>query len=247
MSQRSPIEQKFNGVHTLSPPAVPAKAEGKENNIGRQIVPTSTANGYARNGRAEPPKLEAVRSLKTVVPDEEPSQMPSTAEPQPTKLTPYTPTRKPVPSLLAPVSTPHISLDDTRDLHRMLSKAQNADECRLIFDMFLAKSGIPVQPTDYNVPYPSPSPSHSSTARQEPTPADAALENSLVELFLGSEVSQDVVPRKRRARKFKTELAVAAASAATADSRPPSHNGIPIPVESPRVTPAHTPVRELEA
>jgi len=75
------------------------------------------------------------------------------------------------------VSPPELSADDARAGHRLLSKATTADECRVIFDMLLAKAGIPVVGA---VSGPS------SEQSQSPIdPTDADFEHSLVEVLLG--------------------------------------------------------------
>jgi len=68
--------------------------------------------------------------------------------------------------------------------------------------MFLAKAGISIEPAvgDYDVPYPSPS-SEAHMTTQRPTTGDTALEHSLVELFLGSEIVPEAAARKRRSKK----------------------------------------------
>jgi hypothetical protein len=96
----------------------------------------------------------------------------------PTKLQ----VRKPAPVYNATPTDPHLCYDDARDMHRLLSRATSADECRLILEMFLAKSGIKVEPGDRGGSHPLPP---SSAAAVQITSADAPLEHSLVELLLG--------------------------------------------------------------
>lgn len=69
----------------------------------------------------------------------------------------------------------------------MFTRAANPDECRVILDMFLAKAGIPLVPVTADVPYPSPTSVSPMTSRSrtELTLEDAALEHSLVDMFLG--------------------------------------------------------------
>ncbi|KAF8076707.1 hypothetical protein FPV67DRAFT_1559110 [Lyophyllum atratum] len=110
---------------------------------------------------------------------------------------PTSPARKPAPVYVESSSKAHLSVNDAHDMHRLLGKATTADECRLIFDMFLAKSGIPVEPTNYDAPYPSPSPS--VIVRE--TPGEAALEHTLVELFLGGQSASNSGSHRSRARK----------------------------------------------
>ena len=70
------------------------------------------------------------------------------------------------------INDPHISGDDARKLHGLLSHATTADECRLLLDMFLVKSGIS-----------SASPPTPVVPRAEVIPVDA-IERSIVELLL---------------------------------------------------------------
>jgi hypothetical protein len=75
-----------------------------------------------------------------------------------------------------------LSLEHTREMHRLFLTASTADECRLILEMFLAKSGIAVDPSAKDIPLtPLPSPSTS-----KPVAADRELEQMLVEALLGS-------------------------------------------------------------
>jgi len=96
----------------------------------------------------------------------------------PTKLQ----VRKPVPVYNATPTDPHVCNDDVRDIRRLLSRATSADECRLIFDMFLARSGIEVERANHDG-------SHSLPQRSMPAVllslADVSLEHALVELLLG--------------------------------------------------------------
>ena len=66
-----------------------------------------------------------------------------------------------------------------QEMRRLLTSATNVDECRLLVDMFLAKSGLHFETLDYSSP-PLP-----STVPQPDPGTEADLENSLVELFLG--------------------------------------------------------------
>jgi hypothetical protein len=75
-------------------------------------------------------------------------------------------------------------------MQRLLASATTADECRLIFDMFMARNGIPKVPKAQVVPYPSPTPSVIKHASHAGT--DTSLESSLVELFLGGLVVSEV-------------------------------------------------------
>jgi len=65
-------------------------------------------------------------------------------------------------------------------MRRLLTSATNADECRLIVDIFLAQSGLLLEPVEHAKPSPP-----SDTPQPLSAGTDADLEHSLVELFLG--------------------------------------------------------------
>ena len=71
-------------------------------------------------------------------------------------------------------------IDHAQEMRRLLAQATNVDECRLIVDMFMAKSGIELEPVDHSKQSPP-----SSASQPLPLRFDADLEHSLVELFLG--------------------------------------------------------------
>lgn len=96
--------------------------------------------------------------------------------------------RKPVAVNMPPAdpTAPHISAEHARDMQRLLAAATSADECRLIVDMFLAKSGIVSQPSNIKAAaYPSPTP---SLIRAQPNASSTPerLQHTLIELFLGA-------------------------------------------------------------
>jgi len=120
-------------------------------------------------------------------------------------------------------------------MRRLFSKATNVDECRLIFDMFLAKSGLPLEPTDYDIPYPSPS--LTDTPPTQRTEADDSLEHSIVEFFLdGDLVQEETFPQLHGSQEAKAEETVS-----STDALPPDNNGSAIVQE----TETHIPVAEI--
>jgi hypothetical protein len=70
---------------------------------------------------------------------------------------------------------PSLTKDRAQELRRLLANATNADECRVLVDMFLARIGFPVDRNGADSPYPSPI----------YDPRDKEVENSLVEVLLG--------------------------------------------------------------
>ncbi|KAJ4472935.1 hypothetical protein C8J55DRAFT_537239 [Lentinula edodes] len=173
--------------------------------ISEKSAPKTIAEIQPSTVRVSPPAIEtSVSERKTLSPD--------TATPTPG------------------VAASGISIVDAQDMKRLMAKATTAEECRLIMDMFMAKAGIPVEQTEYDVPYPSPSSADPPNSRPSSS-SDTALEISLVELFLGGESSLDPPPRKKRYTTKKVRVE----SQATNDLQKPvvsagNGNAIPTPV-----------------
>jgi hypothetical protein len=158
-------------------------------------------NGHSSNRRVDDsPKIPSARSPHVPATNDILTVHPPVESPTPqARVQKPTAARKPAPVYVVAPSKPHVSGTDAHDMHRLMSKATTADECRLLYDMFLAKSGILIGPADYDIPYPSPSPSVIS--RAQITPADTALEHSLVELLLGGDSLPEQSPRRHRAKR----------------------------------------------
>jgi len=88
-----------------------------------------------------------------------------------------------MPSVSPPDPAPCLSEPEFRDMQRLIMNARTADECRLILDMFIARSDIPkaVDNKDASASYLTPSPS--LIIRR--SSLDEIYEQSLVELLLG--------------------------------------------------------------
>jgi len=92
----------------------------------------------------------------------------------------------PPPATIVVQPPPTITEPDIRDMHRLLTNATTADECRLIFGMFMARNGIPLEPKQAKqesfgqVPI-----------RSTHTSSEVCLESSLVEALLGNSTSFD--------------------------------------------------------
>ena len=131
------------------------------------------------------------------------------------------PLRKSVP--VESTSTPSIPINDIRDMQRLLSSATTADECRLIFEMFMARNGIPKDPRVQTVAYPSPSVVNPMSY----TGVESLLESSLVELFLGGSASS-VVSSQTSAVQLQLESQVNG-------SAPEKSTGVASDTQSPAV------------
>ncbi|KAJ3879534.1 hypothetical protein F5051DRAFT_370814 [Lentinula edodes] len=128
------------------------------------------------------------------------------------------------------VTASGITMVDAQDMKRLMAKATTPEECRLIMDMFMAKAGIPVEQTEYDVPYPSPSSADPPNSRPSSS-SDTALEISLVELFLGGEPSLDPPPRKKRYTTKKVRVESQATNNLQKPVVPASNgNAIPTPI-----------------
>jgi hypothetical protein len=220
-----------------TPPTVPGKAEHVEN--GGTVNGASVngnghrANGYAKIGNGAVVDEQAASRTRrpSAGASDKPRAKPA-VQTVPGQASPTT-TRKPAAPSPPVAAPPFIAEDHARDMRRLLAKATNADECRLIFEMFLAKAGVALEPATYDVPYPSPSLSdaHAASTRDS---SEVALELSLVELFLGGgSIEEQPAPKKRRSKK-KAEEAPAATTPAPAPVPTPAVAEIPAP------TPTHS-------
>lgn len=100
--------------------------------------------------------------------------------------------RSPIKAAASPATVvkaaPTIAEPDIYDMHRLLVNATTADECRLIFGMFMARNGIPIGPSqEASSQAPDLGRTHTHTV------SETFLESSLVELLLGTSTSFDLV------------------------------------------------------
>ncbi|KAK2465956.1 hypothetical protein APHAL10511_001597 [Amanita phalloides] len=120
---------------------------------------------------------------------------------------PLAPITSPISPVSSPIEASHPAVHatpsgvladtDVRNMHRLMSQAGSADECRLILDMFLARAGVKVaRATTPIMALPS----------KSQTLLDSPLESAVVELFLGGEAPSDGLgsPRKLRFKRHKT-------------------------------------------
>jgi hypothetical protein len=103
------------------------------------------------------------------------------------KVLPDKPVQAPPPVLTPVEKTYQISETDAEAMRRVMSKATNADECRVIVDLFLARCGLPVP--DIHSSSPSPYSGYESVRSTE----SGDLEHCLLELLLGGGCEDDEV------------------------------------------------------
>ncbi|KAF6762040.1 hypothetical protein DFP72DRAFT_877843 [Ephemerocybe angulata] len=205
-SHRSPVPPDQYRVpavpsHVSVPPS-PSRSPTQPQLVPKSIMKETTpprsiphANG---NGHVKPVHAKAsVPDTHQVPPPQQVAHSRSlTRKPVPNEEA-VTPTEKKgrstPPQTQAQALPPVVSEADLLDMQRLFASATTADECRLIFDMFMTRSKVGLsqskasEPKEPKVPYPSPSP---SLIKQSPkvrnvSVTDGSLEDSLVELLLG--------------------------------------------------------------
>ncbi|KAG7447582.1 uncharacterized protein BT62DRAFT_947663 [Guyanagaster necrorhizus] len=189
---------------------------------GEDAVVASKANHSPASGTEKSPSSSMHSSEKSspIKPTENPSSRASNI------------IRK-APPPIVPDAPPQTVVNDMQDMHRLMSRATTVDECRVILELFLAKSGVAGDKAiEMEVPYPSPS----SSDIPELTTSDIALEQALVEYFLGSEVTPEGPPLRKKKHSSRRIKAVPAVEVAPP---PPSSGAVTSVMED--VTPKHTP------
>lgn len=189
-----PIPPRPPPVVPISPPSSPSQTSLSEAppsprtrrpSNGRKPVPGSTAQdmlppriqshskSVAVNGQ-EKPRSSSGRVPKQSLPSANGSSTVLSAPPERHS------SKKAVETVAKP--SPSVTLtNNVKEMQHLLGQATNAAECRLIVDMFLAKSGLYLDSVDSDTSYPSPP----SDNVQDLPSVDLDLEYSLVELFLG--------------------------------------------------------------
>ncbi|KAI0750620.1 hypothetical protein C8Q80DRAFT_1099245 [Daedaleopsis nitida] len=113
---------------------------------------------------------------------------------------PITPSEPPPPPPVPPAPT--IAASEAEDLRRLMNVATSAEECRLLVDMFLVKSGVPIK-DPAPVPVPEDSPTTAKSSLEEAlalaTKGNDDVERGLVALFLGGggQVDSSAFPLQR--------------------------------------------------
>jgi hypothetical protein len=152
-------------------PVMPAVVVPTDTQEKRPLTTRVNGNGNVKNEQStkevssEPPPLSPVRTIS----------------------------RKAVPAIDPPM-IPFFTETDAKDMQRLLTQATTADECRLIFNMFMARSGMTegsVPETDASCPSPLiknvPAPLvHSSIG-------EALIESTLIEFFLSGTALPDTI------------------------------------------------------
>ncbi len=112
---------------------------------------------------------------------------------------------------LTPPATPSSSVfaAHAKDMRRLMASASNADECRLLVDMFLAQAGFPVRPTDFH-----------SDPQKEPSDHQQA---SVVAALLG----HDDIPSEQIPTREAINTSHSASESSLPTPRSPVHSPAP--------------------
>jgi hypothetical protein len=97
-----------------------------------------------------------------------------------------------------PPSIPFFTEKDAKDMQRLLTQATTADECRLICNMFIARSGSGMTKgsvSETDAPHRSPSSSLIKNASVHSSVGEALIESTLVEFFLSGTALPDIISR----------------------------------------------------
>lgn len=142
--------------------------------------------------------------------------------------------RKVVPAI-GPTSIPFFTEMDAKDMQRLLTQATTADECRLIFNMFMARSGMTEgSAPETDTPYRSPS---SSSIKNASAPLvhgslrENLIESTVIEFFLSGTALPDTVSRVLTEQSY-TDVVIKALPVATetkANAKPSDLLSIPQP------------------
>lgn len=95
---------------------------------------------------------------------------------------------------MSPPSTPKVFATYATDMRRLMANATSADECRLLVDMFLAQSGLPMKESDF-----PPDPTIAPSAHHESAVVEALLSNGDVLQKSEAQVAKGSVTREQGA------------------------------------------------
>ena len=182
LHQDLPSPHEIPSVVAVKPLPVSLAAVPSDTQEKRPLATHVNRNGDAKNGQP----TKEVRS--------EPQPR---SELQPPPLSPARAiSRKAVPAVDSP-STPFFTETDAKDMQRLLTQATTADECRLIFNMFMARSGM-TEGSEANASCPSPSPfliKNASPPLVHSSVGETLIESTLIEFFLSGTALPDTISR----------------------------------------------------
>ena len=207
-------EQSTKEVRPVTPTAVPSDTRGK------RPLPTlvNTKNGQStkevrpktpvavqsdtQEKRPLPTHVNSVGNAKNEQTTKEVSSEPQQQTP-PVSIV-RTISRKVVPTLPAidPPPIPFFTETDAKDMQRLLTEATTADECRLIFNMFMTRSAITTKGSSVSSETDTTTTSSSSPTKNASAPlvlsssssvGEALIESTLVEFFLTGTASPDSI------------------------------------------------------
>lgn len=162
-----------------------ASAPSSKEHIDRRQEQTKDAESSGRHAHVTPPARLSSRSAQATAEANTPVDVPQPA-----------------------VHQPAISIEAAQDIRRLMSRATNADECRVIFDMFMAKFDIPLTSGDSATPLPNSTDPYPSPSASEEASSDHAIEGSLVELLLSGDRAILPLPKSTSTSPSRSDPAV---------------------------------------
>ncbi len=197
------LQSRQNNQNHVASPVAQKRDENASSNheINGHLPKAADQEGKSHHGHKSSDRVYPITPAPSsrVSPVNDPVSLPSQT------LTRSPSFRKPVPPITPLVSPPTetvqpavrptpsgpLSGSDAHEIHRLMSHAGSADECRLILDMFLARAGIRVEGAK---PVTVALPPGGLSLNNSP------LESTVVELFLGGESLQEIPSSPRRLR-----------------------------------------------
>ncbi|KAI5119590.1 hypothetical protein M0805_005762 [Coniferiporia weirii] len=140
-----------------SAPPTPSKMDSETNRTQPQVKPPTEDTSYTPSVTAVVPSVRK-SSISAQSPPYVHIVRPSSKQAQRHAFT--------------PPGTPAVFASQAKDMRRLMANATTADECRLLVDMFLAQSGLPMKAAEFQ-----PDPVLAPSAQQETAVVEALLSN----------------------------------------------------------------------
>jgi hypothetical protein len=159
---------------TTAPSSLPPSVKTASNHFTRSAAPSPSPSAVFDTGTP----LRNAHSVPDLSPGTETAQGAPAAVPNAEVQS-----SKPIPP----------SVEDLKELRALMTRANSAEECRLLLDMILLRSGVELFPTapDFTVPYPSPMTSDSAPL---PSASTASASKVLPAVDINPEVVSPVEP-----------------------------------------------------